>query len=663
MAERTVTGDRRRPPARDVVAALVAALVVLGLCGAGAERSHAVTQERRAAADEAALRPVLVGVAADLERGLRSLVAAAAMLSPEAPGEATGPAALAAVPGASSLGFVARQGEPSPAGGTSILSAAERDTPELAAVLDRASASGEPQLSPAVDLGDGARSLLIAPVYGRDAAGGIPVTASGRRAASSGWAVAVVDLGAVIASHAPEGATVLVVDSGVTLAAVGTEAGSSAERSLVVAGRSLEVSAGVPDDSGLAASTLWFLVAGAVLAPVAAGVVLMVGGRHRTPRAMAERQAAQIRLIGEVAPLVQQSLDLSEVLPAVAVQLSDHFGLAGVSLSTGSSRSGHTELFSIGASPSQPANPLLQPPDAVDAGETLTLALQRGGRSVALLQIVAGRPLDASELESLRALTELVAAAMVNASLYASQQEALQRLRELDGLKTVFLGTASHELRTPATAIAGFASLLSDTWERFTDEQRRDFAGRIAANARSLSAVVQDLLDFSLLDRGGLSVTLEAIDLGALVESVVDRLGPALGDRVITCEIAPAPAVAGDRNGLERVATNLLTNAVKFSPAGSTITVAVEPVGEGAALIVSDEGPGVPPEEREQVFTRFYRGSGEVVVQTRGVGIGLSLVAEFTARMHGEVTVDDAPGGGARFTVRLPAASLADQET
>jgi hypothetical protein len=662
MVETTVTGDRRRPAAREVLWATAAALVVLGLCGAGADRSHEVTRERRAAADDAALGPVLVGTAADIERGLRSLVAAAATVSPDAPGAATGPAALASVPGASSLGFVAREGDPSLAAGAPILSDAERDDPELAAVLDRASASGEPQLSPPVELGEGVRSLLVAPVYGTDASTGVPGTASERRAASSGWIVAVVDLGDLAVSHAPAGARVRVADHGVTLATAGPDAGPLAERTLVIDGRSLEVAAGVPDGSGLEAATVWFLVAGGVLGPVAAAVVLLAAARLRSQRATAERQGAQVRLIGEVAPLVQQSLDLSEVLPAVAVQLSDHFGLAGVSLSTGSRHGGQTELFSIGARPSQPANPLLQPPEALGAGETLTLALQRGGRSVALLQVVAGRSLDGSELESLRALTELVAAAMVNASLYASQQEALQRLRELDGLKTVFLGTASHELRTPATAIAGFASLLSDSWERFGDEQRRDFAGRIAANARSLSAVVQDLLDFSLLDRGGLSVNLEAIDLGALVESVVDRLGPALGDRVITCSTAPSPAVMGDRNGLERVATNLLTNAVKFSPAGSTITVAVEPAGEGAALIVSDEGPGVPPEEREQVFTRFYRGSGEAVVQTRGVGIGLSLVAEFTARMHGEVTVDDAPGGGARFTVRLPAASLADQE-
>jgi two-component system sensor histidine kinase KdpD len=341
----------------------------------------------------------------------------------------------------------------------------------------------------------------------------------------------------------------------------------------------------------------------------------------------------------------------------VAVQLSDHFELAGVALSTGTTRGAQTELFSVGVAPDTSSRPVLQPPDHLAAGETLRLALQRGGRSVALLQVVAGRDLDSAELESLRALTELVTAALVNAQLFASQQEALARLRELDGLKTVFLGTASHELRTPATAIAGFAGLLTSSWDRFSEEQRMDFVARIAANARSLSTVVQDLLDFSLLDRGTLSVSLQPLDVGEVVAGVVDRLAPAFTEHEVDAAIEPTPPVAADRGGLERVTTNLLTNAVKFSPAGTTIRVGVRPEEGGVLIEVCDQGPGVPAEERERVFTRFYRGSGDAVLQTRGVGIGLSVVSEFVARMRGSVGVDDAPGGGARFTVRLPVAA------
>jgi signal transduction histidine kinase len=98
---------------------------------------------------------------------------------------------------------------------------------------------------------------------------------------------------------------------------------------------------------------------------------------------------------------------------------------------------------------------------------------------------------------------------------------------------------------------------------------------------------------------------------------------------------------------------------VKFSPSGTTVSISVGPAadGYGAELVVSDQGPGIPVEDRQRVFSRFFRGTGDAVLQTRGVGIGLSVVAEFVARLRGEVIVDDAPGGGARFTVRFPASS------
>src|SRR3546814_4181368 len=103
---------------------------------------------------------------------------------------------------------------------------------------------------------------------------------------------------------------------------------------------------------------------------------------------------------------------------------------------------------------------------------------------------------------------------------------------------------------------------------------------------------------------------------------------------------------------LERVVTNLLTNAAKFSPAGSTISVAGQSRGGGAEITVSDQGPGVPIEERARVFTRFYRGSGDAVTRTRGVGIGLSVVAEWVERTSGNVAIDAAPVGDRKRAVQ-----------
>jgi signal transduction histidine kinase len=653
--------DRRGPREASVawgtLLAVVVALIVLAMALTGAQRSRLLSLERRADDDRAVVGEVATGLAIDLDRGLAVLAETARSATPAGAISARAVTVAAGeVPGASSLDVV-----PADAAGPEtnpVLGGDDRA--EVAGLLARARDADEVLLGPLTSFGEGYRTVLVAPVYQREIGAPRPASTVARRAQLVGWVVAVVDLGELLAARLPADAVGAVTEGEVTVHTSTTPPATALPTQLVdLGGRHLIVRAGNPAGVGFAPATVGLLIAGPALAAIAGAAVLFAVRRLRGHRAAADQRAEQVQLIGDVAPLVQQSLELAEVLPAVAVQLSDHFGLAGVAVSSGTTHAGQVELFALGETPRRDATPVLRPPERLDAGDTLVLALQRGGRSVALLHLVAGRDLDEADLQSLRAISELVTAAIVNASLYASQQEALRGMRELDALKTVFLGTASHELRTPATAISGFASLLTTSWDRFDEGQRRDFVERIAANARSLSAVVQDLLDFSLLDRGTVSVTIEPIDLGALVTSVVGRLAPMFTDHEIAVSVAPAPEVAADVNGLERIVTNLLTNAVKFSPAGTTVTVAVGPTGGGygAEVSVSDQGPGIPPEEREQVFTRFYRGAGDAVVQTRGVGIGLSVVAELVARLRGDVQIDDAPGGGARFTVRLPTSS------
>ncbi|MGH9273180.1 MAG: ATP-binding protein [Acidimicrobiales bacterium] len=657
----TRTGDERRSVALVRVLAALAAAAVLALGLAGAHRSRLLTLERRASSDAAVVAAVASGVAVDIERALDAVASSAQLVPLSSPAIAASPRVLGSVPGGQALGYEPLDAGTSSGTAGSPLAGLDRADPELAALLDRTRDTGDAVLSAPIDQHGAARTLVVAAVYASQP-GGPPRSTSARRDRVQGWVVASVDLESLARLHLPEGAIAAVWD-GTEPPGAGTDLPGRLPRQTVeVSGRVLTVAAGDPSGIGVIAPTIAFVLVALLGAGAAMASVLVVGRRLRSQREDLYRNADQVRLIGAVAPLVQQSLELGEVLPAVAVQLTDHFGLAGVRLSTGSSSAGQLELFGLGERAVRPPKPVLRPPDRLAAGDALTLALQRGGRSVALLELVAGRDLGESDLQSLRAISELVTAAVVNASLYASQQTAVRRLRDLDALKTVFLSTASHELRTPATAIGGFAALLTNSWDRFTDDQRRDFAERIAANARSLSAVVQDLLDFSLLDRGAEPLVLAPIELGRLVEGVVDRLAPVFTDHQISCTTEPAPPVAGAVNGLERVVTNLLTNAVKFSPAGSTVTLSVGPRGDGAAVAVSDEGPGVPPEERQQVFARFYRGSGDAVLQTRGVGIGLSVVAELVSRMDGEITLDDAPGGGARFTVWLPASAAVSEE-
>lgn len=631
---------------RDFLLVALAASVVLALGLGASHLSWSLALERRASADERALAALSVHVASGLEHALASVEAAA--------GAATLPGA------ARPAGFVPLDPSTPPPSGAGM-PAALRSDPDVAAVLDRARDTGDAILGPIVDLGEGPAPVVLAASYTLSPTTGRPMSTVERRSRIVGWMVVPVDVDELITTGVPVGAVGSVTDAKTTWSGGSERVPDRLPAGTVESnGHELLLRAGDPSGLGVPTSTLVLGAITIVLAALTAMAVAAGLRRLRAGREEADDRAAQIRLIGDVGPLVQQSLELADVLPAVAVQLSDHFELAGVSLAGFLSDGVGVNLFSVGDRPDPGARAVLRPPDRLLAGQTLALALERGGRSVAQLRLVAGRDLDAAQLQSLRAITELITAAVANASLYASQQEALRRLRDLDALKTGFLGTASHELRTPVTAIAGFATLLLESWDRFDDEQRAHFVERIGANARSLGAVVQDLLDFSLLDRGSIVLALEDLDLGELVRGVVDRLGPVFGDHEMTFSSVPAPAIAGDVNGLERVVSNLLTNAAKFSPPNTTVDVSVGPsskVGYGAEVVVRDQGPGIPREERHQVFTRFFRGSGEEVLRTRGVGIGLSVVAELVGLLKGEVEVDDAPGGGAQFTLRFPASS------
>jgi signal transduction histidine kinase len=285
----------------------------------------------------------------------------------------------------------------------------------------------------------------------------------------------------------------------------------------------------------------------------------------------------------------------------------------------------------------------------------VALDLHRADRSIAVLRAAAGRELDAEALELLEVAGEMITSTIVAGRSIEQQQEAVHRLESLDELKTTFLGVASHELRTPATAISGLATLLASRWDALSEDDRRAFASRIATNADALNALVQDLLDFARLERGDLELALAPVELSDTVDRVLTRLDGVWGSHGVVRAIQPGLVVLGDVNAIERIVTNLISNAVKFSPTDADVSVTVEADDGRARLLVDDSGPGVPEGERDKIFVRFFRGAGDAVVRTRGVGIGLSVVQDFVAQMGGTVRVEDSPLGGARFVVELDA--------
>lgn len=408
------------------------------------------------------------------------------------------------------------------------------------------------------------------------------------------------------------------------------------------------------------------LPVGVWLAAVAALLVGLVGAvltARLTGRAQAERLAAVRRgrsdaTLAELATVAQSSLDLAEVLPASFAVLESELSLDGITLLSAGARP--TFVWRDAPSATEPGLAARAP---VPAGACVDVPLARTGRSLGVLRVRPHRDLDELDVTTLTTAAEALSAAIANADAYAHQRALITRMRALDDLKTVFVATASHELRTPVAAIIGYASMLNEGWDSLEPEQGRLYAQRVDSNAQRLAALVEHLLDFSRLEQHGTDPgeRLE-LDLGAEVREVLDANVDLTPDHRVLAGLEPGVRVAGSKLAIERVVVNLVGNAAKYSPAGTTIRVRVEG-GTTARLIVDDEGPGVPEEEREQIFSRFFRGKGDAVIRTRGAGLGLAIVTEFAASMGGQVSIESSPTGGTRFQVTYPLLGPLNEET
>jgi PAS domain S-box-containing protein len=234
-------------------------------------------------------------------------------------------------------------------------------------------------------------------------------------------------------------------------------------------------------------------------------------------------------------------------------------------------------------------------------------------------------------------------------SMVGTAQDVTEQ-RQADRLREDILSAVSHELRTPLTSVLGFALTLERRRKELPDEAVEATVTELSRAARRLERLLGDLLDVERLRRGLVVARREPTDVLALVEAVV--AGCPLDGRHVSIAAAPLQADI-DAPKLERIVENLVVNAVRHTPAGSAIRVRLEAEEGDLLLVVEDDGPGVADEFKEAVFETFNRGANMLSV-TPGTGIGLSLVARFAALHGGRAWVEDAPGGGASFRVRLP---------
>ena len=238
--------------------------------------------------------------------------------------------------------------------------------------------------------------------------------------------------------------------------------------------------------------------------------------------------------------------------------------------------------------------------------------------------------------------------------------EANEELTHLNEFKTEFLGIAAHDLKTPLSVIYGYARQIADG--AGPDNKLERIARRVSSSTNRMLNIVSDLLDTTALETGALRFDGELTDLSELVGEVAERLQQTAAERKIRLLFSPAAGFEAmiDREKMTRVCENLLSNAIRYSTATSTVRVAIskgeDPAAPRARISVQDEGPGLSPSQIEHIFNRFERLAAKHKVAGSSTGLGLFIVKQFVEMHGGSVQVESSPGEGSTFTVEIPMA-------
>jgi signal transduction histidine kinase len=261
-------------------------------------------------------------------------------------------------------------------------------------------------------------------------------------------------------------------------------------------------------------------------------------------------------------------------------------------------------------------------------------------------------------------ITERKQAEQMRAELLASAQAAREaeqiaraNAEEAVHLRDDFLAIAAHELRTPLTSLLMQAQILYrrlNAADGLSDQNQRSLEV-IISQAQRLNGLIGDILDGARIETGQLIIRRATLDLGELVRQATEELLPSLTRHQLSSIIEGDPLmIDGDAVRLDQVLQNLLSNALKYSPNGGKIELRAARRGNYAAVSISDEGIGIPPEALPRLFERFYRATDRNTQEVSGAGVGLYVVKEIVAQHGGWVTVESEPGQGSTFIVTLP---------
>lgn len=235
------------------------------------------------------------------------------------------------------------------------------------------------------------------------------------------------------------------------------------------------------------------------------------------------------------------------------------------------------------------------------------------------------------------------------------EHEASAQLREMDALKDEFLDITAHELRTPLTSILGFTELLVHRRDTLANDRVGDLLSRIDANAIEMREMLTRLLDVSRLRAGRVELHPEPVPLQGALSEIVNRPRPSASEHVLSISVDDGLVAHVDPNAFDHVVSNLVSNAVKFSPPMSTVAVTARRTDREIIVAVTDDGPGIDPADVTRVFDHFFQGRSHAP-GVRGVGVGLSIVKRYVDLWGGQVWVDSRLGAGATFSFTLPLA-------
>ncbi|RYG00298.1 MAG: PAS domain S-box protein, partial [Chitinophagaceae bacterium] len=232
-------------------------------------------------------------------------------------------------------------------------------------------------------------------------------------------------------------------------------------------------------------------------------------------------------------------------------------------------------------------------------------------------------------------------------------QEALQKEKQLNEIKSRFMSIASHEFRTPLSTVLSSASLLSKYTSTDDQHKRERHIEKIKSSVRSLNAILEDFLSLGKIEEGKISIHIEQFDVEEFMFSIIEEMTPLLKtNQHLSVDQNSVMTAVSDKRLIKNILVNLITNAIKFSDEGTTININISGSDQQICFEVIDKGIGIPKDEFNHLFSSFYRARNAINIQ--GTGLGLHIVKRYLDLLNGEITVETEVGKGSKFTVYIP---------